>query len=140
MKKAIFLILILLVAILGVIYFIFAGPEEEKEIKEEETEKEEVSKEEAIKSLFASKYSESASNISITIEKENGNYVRGIVEFGEGGPGQAGGFLAVKTEEGWELVYDGNGAVPCSDIELYDFPTDIIGECFDEETGAFIER
>lgn len=137
MKKIIFLILVLLVIILGIIYWIFA-PLKEENTKEKESE--ELTKEEEIKLLFAEKYDEEISNITITIDKEKENYVKGIIIFGEGGPGQAGGFLAVNQGGAWELTYDGNGVIPCSAVDPYEFPTDMVTECFNEETQTYIDR
>ena len=139
MKKTIFLIVIVLIVIgiIGLVYwFFFNSPNKELE----EITEEEISSEESIKNLFAEKYSKDLSEILITIDKEENDHFSGIVVFGDGGPGEAGGFLAVKIDDVWELVYDGNGFIPCLTIEPYDFSVDMVEECFDEETQVMIDR
>ena len=100
----------------------------------------EESKEEAIKKLFAEKYDKEVSEITININKETEDHLMGGVKFGEGGPGEEGGFLAAKTNGDWRLVYDGIGAIFCSDIEPYNFPVEMAIECWDEETGKVRDR
>jgi len=100
----------------------------------------EESKEEAIKKLFAEKYDKEISEVTISISQETENHVKGTVEFQPGGPGSLGGFLAAKVNEEWELVYDGNGVIFCSAIEPYNFPVDMVIECYDEETGKPKDR
>ncbi|MBZ9577871.1 hypothetical protein KJA13_02435 [Patescibacteria group bacterium] len=99
-----------------------------------------VSKEEAIKKLFAEKYDKEVSEITINISKETEGHLMGGVKFGEGGPGEEGGFLAAKENGNWKLVYDGVGAMFCSDIEPYNFPVDMVIECWDEEAGKVKDR
>lgn len=99
-----------------------------------------ASKEEAIKKLFAEKYSKEMTEITIDISRETENYISGGVEFQPGGPENSGMFLAVKVNGSWKLVYDGQGIIPCSDIESYNFPVDMVVECFDEKAGKVKDR
>lgn len=57
-----------------------------------------------------------------------------------GGPG--GGMWFAKLVDGeWELVWDGNGAIYCSDLEGYeDFPSRLIPECYDENSMNTVTR
>jgi len=100
----------------------------------------EENKEVAIKNLFAAKYDKEVSEITININQETENHIRGEVEFEPGDPGNLGGFLVAKKNGGWELVYDGNGVIFCSLIEPYNFPVDMVVECYDEETGKPKDR
>jgi spore germination protein GerM len=49
-------------------------------------------------------------------------------------------FLAVKENDQWKLVYDGNGAAQCDEIEKYNFPADFLeGICDPEPTPPAAE-
>jgi hypothetical protein len=90
-----------------------------------------VSKE-AIQKLFVEKYSEYANTLSVNIEKETEKYVRGSVNFVTGAPG--GIFLAMKSEDKWQIVQEGNGQIPCS-LSNYGFPIDMLSDCTAIETN-----
>ncbi|MBU2036924.1 hypothetical protein KJ866_01840 [Patescibacteria group bacterium] len=80
----------------------------------------------AIKELFIAKYPKYAATLSISVDKEDDNYVRGNVIFETGAPG--GIFLAAKIDGQWQLLFDGNGSIPCSLAE-YGFPADMLSDC-----------
>ncbi len=87
----------------------------------------EEDKQEAIISAMADKYNKEDSEVSITISAEEGDYVRGGVEFAPGGLGNAGMFLATKVKGEWKVVYDGHGVADCDDlINTYGFPMEIL--------------
>jgi|GEM_PF-1416985 len=88
-----------------------------------------ISKEDAIKKLFADKYNKNVSEITISISQETENHIRGMVEFAPGGPGEAGLFLAAKVAGNWQLVFDGIGAIPCEQVEKYNFPEEMVADC-----------
>lgn len=82
----------------------------------------EEDKKDAITSAMADKYGKDDSEVTITISKEEGDYVRGGVEFAPGGLGNAGMFLATKVNKEWEIVYDGTGVADCDElINTYGF-------------------
>ncbi|MBD3208527.1 MAG: hypothetical protein GF370_03685 [Candidatus Nealsonbacteria bacterium] len=129
------IIAILLVVIIGVGYWAFSGPVSAPESmpEEEDPGKETVaSKEEAIKNLFAQKYDKEASAITLKISQGTDSHVRGGVTLPPGGSENSGLFLAAKTNGNWELVFDGQGALPCSEIESYNFPVYMATECIDQ--------
>ncbi|MBZ9572273.1 hypothetical protein KJA15_03010 [Patescibacteria group bacterium] len=99
-----------------------------------------VSKEELIQKLFAEKYNKKMAEITININQETEGHLRGGVVFQPGGPENSGMFLAAKVDGDWELVHDGQGAILCSAIEPYNFPVDMVIECFDEEAGKVKDR
>lgn len=87
-----------------------------------------VADEEAIKLDFSKKYRKSLENIKVTINTNTGNHARGNVIFGPFGPNEVSGiFLAVKINDVWQSVYDGN-KVPCSLLK-YNFPPEMISDC-----------
>jgi len=77
-----------------------------------------------IKDLFAKKYPNT--EFDIFIEKQSGNYIQGSIVFEND---QGGGFLLAEKQGQWQIVYDGNGVIPCEQIEEYDFPEAFVGEC-----------
>jgi hypothetical protein len=89
-----------------------------------------ISMDEAIKRLFAEKYNKKVSAVTININKETENHIRGTVRFeDEEEPGNSGIFLAAKVYDNWELVFDGQGAIYCGEMEEYNFPEDMIEDC-----------
>jgi len=77
-----------------------------------------------IKDLFAKKYPNI--EFDVYVEEQSDKYIRGSIVFEEE---QGGGFLLAEKEDQWQIVYDGNGVIPCEQIEEYDFPEDFVGEC-----------
>lgn len=93
---------------------------------------------EQIKEAFAKKYSKPINEVSVTINKNTGTHASGSVKF----TGEMGGamWLAYNDGEKWKIVFDGQGTISCSVIEPYDFPTDMVSECWDEATSKLIKR
>ncbi len=137
MSKVI-IVIIIIVVIAGAGYLIYQRFNNTESEENEPTPKNNV--EDTIKSLFADKYSKNVLEISITIDKEEENYIAGSVTFGEGGPGEGGHFLAVKDDGIWKITYDGNGFIPCSSVDPYNFPSDMVPSCFNESSGEMIDR
>lgn len=104
------------------------------------------SQENAIKQLFAQKYDRDTSTINVDIIQSTSEHMSGSVQFIEPDedqptPGNVGGFLAAVNEDGeWVLVFDGNGAIFCSAIEPFDFPVEMVPECYDDAAGQLIDR
>lgn len=130
MKAIPTIIIILIVLVAGyLVYQSVSAPEAAPETNEE-----------AVKGLLAEKHNKDLSGVTISIEKEDEDHIMGGVQFQPGGPGNAGMFLAARKEGSWDLVFDGNGTVPCSAISPYNFPVSMVKECFDEETGEGVDR
>jgi hypothetical protein len=108
-----------------------------EEVPEEE-EEETVSDLELIKEALAEKHSKPLEETTVTIDENTGTYANGGVKF----EGEIGGawWLAYHDASGWIIVADGNGTVLCSDIEPYNFPVDMVPECWDETTSTLITR
>lgn len=80
----------------------------------------------AIAAFLAKKYNRPVSEVNVTVDKEVPGFAAGTVLFGEGGPGEAGAWLAV-LGNGWEVVWDGNGNVDCNKMrQQYGFPDTIL--------------
>ena len=86
---------------------------------------------EELTSLFADNHGKNESEVAITIKKENGDFVRGGVEFSLGGPDNSGMFLAKKINGEWIVAYEGNGVPDCSSLKNdYGFSSDMLeGVC-----------
>lgn len=93
---------------------------------------------EQIKEAFAEKYNKSLSEVEATINENTSTYAKGLVKFA----GEVGGgwWLAFKETDGWIIVADGNGTVMCGDIEDYDFPVEMVPECWDQANNKLIKR
>jgi len=91
--------------------------------------KRQESKEQSIKKLFAEKYDKEVSDISLSIDLEAENHVRGGVEIAPGGSENKGLFLAAKVDGKWELVFDGQGTISCGLVKKYNFPEEMIEDC-----------
>lgn len=102
--------------------------------KEEETK----SDLEQIREAFAKKYDKSLEEVIVDIDKNTGTHASGGISFA----GEMGGamWLAYNDGEKWLIVFDGQGTIPCENIEPYDFPTDMVPECWDEATSKLIKR
>lgn len=87
-----------------------------------------VSKETAIREALAQKHNTKISEVSITIEKETENHVRGGVKIPP--DAEAGGiFLAAKKDDRWVIAFDGNGQISCEELEKYNFPEEMKSDC-----------
>ena len=83
----------------------------------------------AIAQDFAQKYNRPADTFIIDVTNNAGGFAKGLVRFTDE---QGGGmWFAANTQKGWELVFDGNGIVPCDAADKYAFPADIIPQCID---------
>ena len=92
-----------------------------------------------IREAFAEKYGNPVDEVNVNISKQSNPYASGGVNFsGEMGGGW---FLAYKeSDDKWIIVADGNGTVPCEAIDPYDFPNDMVSECWRESTGELETR
>lgn len=81
-----------------------------------------------IQEALALKHSKQTSEIKLGISKKTEEFAGGSVSF----TGEIGGgwWLAALSQGSWVIVADGNGNVMCSDIKDYNFPTDMVPECY----------
>lgn len=105
---------------------------------EEEEEMETKSDLEQIIEAFAEKYSKPIGDVDVNISENTGTYATGGVRFA----GEMGGamWLAYNDGEEWIIVHDGHGTIPCSSVDPYSFPADMVPECWDEDAGELINR
>lgn len=76
--------------------------------------------------LLAKKYPKYAATLSVAVLQETASHARGSVNFVPGAPG--GYWLAAKIDNEWQIVFDGNGQIPCN-LSKYGFPSDMLADC-----------
>lgn len=93
---------------------------------------------EQIKEAFAEKYDKPLGDVDVNISENTGTYASGGVRF----VGEISGamWLAYNDGEKWIIVFDGQGTIPCLAVDPYDFPTDMVPECWNEATSTLIQR
>jgi maltose-binding protein MalE len=90
-------------------------------------EKCDIEAENAIKQLLATKYNKPTSDVKVNVIKATKNHAIGSVSFAPfDGNNEGGMFLAVKIEIEWQLVFDGNGSINCTEIDNLGFPKEML--------------
>jgi hypothetical protein len=84
--------------------------------------------EQKIKEILAAKYEKALSNITVNITKSDETHVAGNISFlTNGQSGEGGLFLAIKENEEWKVVFDGNGSIDCNMMRTqYQFSDDLL--------------
>jgi hypothetical protein len=119
---------------------IVPSPNLEEATKEAEVINEEELLEIAMRDAIIEKRGGDPDDLIITVSEIEGDYASGGARNASSEVG-GGMWFAAKVDEVWELVWDGNGAIYCSDLIDYpDFPASMISECYDEPTGNVILR
>lgn len=96
-----------------------------------------VDESELIKEAIFKKTGLDATKAEVTINKNTGQYATGNIKEFEAVGGAY--WLAAKTDEGWVGVYDGQAQPTCEQIDIYNFPKDMVPECLDEN-GEVVKR
>lgn len=75
---------------------------------------------------IAAKYKRPSADVNVYVDKETGTHATGTVQFAD----EAGGavWFAVKSDV-WNVVFDGQQAIPCTISRQYNFPATIVEEC-----------
>ena len=105
--------------------------------EEETTPTPTVDESELIKEAVFKKTGLDATKAEVSINKNTGQYATGNIKEFEAVGGAY--WLAAKTNEGWVGVYDGQSQPTCEQIDPYNFPTDMVPECLDEN-GQVVKR
>lgn len=89
------------------------------------------------KALFLKNKWPDDGTITVTVSTNDGKYASGTATSQGGG----GYFFAIKVNDKWEIVADGNGIIECSSLTKYpDFPKTLIPECYDSATQKSVKR
>lgn len=89
-------------------------------------EKCELSIEEAIKDILVVKYKKDPSEVVVAVSQSDDTHAVGAVGIGTGDQIEGGMFIAIKQNDAWGLVYDGNGAADCPELEMMGFPSNML--------------
>ncbi len=89
-----------------------------------------------IKQQIVAEHGSDANGLTISVSKIEGNFAQG----GASEQGGGGMWFAAKVGEQWKLVWDGNGTISCETIAPYNFPTDMIPECWNNTTQKSVTR
>lgn len=88
---------------------------------------------------FSNKYSRKKEDFKIEVLTETGNFAKGSVNVNNEHSG--GLWFAVKQSGGWNLVYDGNGIMPCDRADTNNLPIELVPSCIDtQKDNLFIQR
>jgi len=94
--------------------------------------------EEAVLEALDRKYGRRPEDIKITVEHKTNDYAAGsaslVDEIGTAW------WLAARVGREWRLVAEGSAGVSCGSIETYNFPAQMVPECYDHESGEMIDR
>jgi len=76
-------------------------------------------------------------DITVKVSTNDGKYASGTATSQGGG----GYFYAVKDNDIWIIVADGNGVIECSSLTDYpDYPKTLISECYDTAAKKSVKR
>lgn len=92
----------------------------------------------AVRAQLIAKHGPDAEALNISVAIIDGGYAKG----GTSVEGMGGGMWFASEVNGmWQLVWDGNGIIECSDLEAYpEFPSTLIPECYDSLTQQMMTR
>lgn len=97
-----------------------------------------VADETAIRMALAEKLGVDISTLDVTVSQKTDKVAKGNVR--EKASEVGGGYwLAAKADNEWIIVYDGQAAPTCTQIAPYNFPTDMVPECLDNN-GKVVTR
>ncbi len=93
-----------------------------------------------IKAKLLAKHGQSFEGMKVSVSKVEGDYTQGGSRSAEEGAG-GGMWFGAKVNGTWQLVWDGNGIITCTDLADYpQFTTTLIPECWQEGTDEMVKR
>lgn len=96
-----------------------------------------VTTQDEIAATLAMKYSVPVSDLAVIVTQETEEHARGVVRYPD--QDEAGMFLATIGLGEWEVVFDGNDAIPCEALEMRNFPESMRYDCvYQGETAPMI--
>jgi len=93
-----------------------------------------ISIEDQLTTFFCNKFNKPASEANLTVSQNTSTHATGGISFqGE----IAGAMWLAHNDNGiWIVDYDGNGTIPCQDVEPHNYPLSILTECWDDTTQS----
>jgi hypothetical protein len=105
-------------------------PTEEPAALPEPTARPEQSDLAEIEAALAQKLGTSIGEIPVAVTQIMDDHALGNVDNGY--------FLAAKQEGNWVIVYDGQAAPPCREVDFYDFPQGMVPECLGADNQLIV--
>jgi len=94
----------------------------------------------AIKAKLLTKHGQSFEGMEVSVSRVEGDYAQGGARPAEEGAG-GGMWFGANVNGDWQLVWDGNGIITCTDLINYpQFPATLIPECWKEGTEEMVKR
>jgi hypothetical protein len=84
-----------------------------------------------IKQAFSDKYGNPVDEVSVEISSSTDTHMRGVVKIGPPGTISGGMFLAAKVNDEWMIVHDGQGVYTCAEVAPFNFPEEMINDCYE---------
>ena len=75
--------------------------------------------------------------IEVKIQRQVGSWATGTAAVTDE-PGSGSVWFALREEEEWIIITDGNGFPSCTELEPYNIPPKILQECYDEHRGELV--
>ena len=84
-------------------------------------------------------------DLEVSVSFNDGEFASGGAGPSGGGPG-GGGWYAAYVDGAWEIIWDGNGVIICSDLDDFEanfgveIPSSLIDLCYDDNLGVEVAR
>ena len=84
-------------------------------------------------------------DVEVNVSFNDGEFASGSAGPTGGGPG-GGGWYAAYVDGAWEIIWDGNGVIICSDLDDFEadfgveIPSSLIDLCYDDNLGTEVSR
>ncbi|PIT94891.1 hypothetical protein COT98_01840 [Candidatus Falkowbacteria bacterium CG10_big_fil_rev_8_21_14_0_10_39_9] len=79
-----------------------------------------------LQELFAQQLGITKDQVMVNIAREDYSHIKGIVTIKDKYEGI---FLATRIDGNWKIVWEGKGKYPCSTIQSYNFPGEMVSDC-----------
>jgi hypothetical protein len=104
---------------------------EEEPMEEQAAQPEDEDQTMLIKQAFSDKYGNPVDEVSVEISSSTDTHMRGVVKIGPPGTISGGMFLAAKVNDEWMIVHDGQGVYTCAEVAPFNFPEEMINDCYE---------
>ncbi|MGI6278734.1 MAG: hypothetical protein ACOYJ8_02950 [Patescibacteria group bacterium] len=95
---------------------------------------------EAIKIALVKNYNQPEGKLTIKVLEVKGSFARGTVKIAS--DDQVWLWLAYQDQslQDWVLIHDGQGLADCQKLTEISFPVNFVGQCWDKDKGAVVDR
>jgi len=93
-----------------------------------------------ISQALAEKHGKTPAETKVEVEKLTDSFAQGKFTFNKENKPTGGWWLARQEKGGWLLVAEGQQTVSCEEIEGYNFPSEIVPQCYSLRLKKIIKR